>query len=248
MAPTYGPVPGGLWFGEDPDPGAARTVTLTASPSTIADPGGTIDLEAAGYDAGGIPVATKWAWEQAGSGTEGPWSEDSSYKGHLWNLGGPRAQWIADWGNARAGAVTVTVRAASGATASVNLAVRNVPPVLVAASASPVVSGSNTATSITVAPDTTVVFELRYADGNGVTEPTTLAANRWVFKFSGLKFTIPEEGGSIEWNLDPESRSYGYTTWIQPIRFATGQSGSVTFTARDGDLHVLEHTWQVKVQ
>lgn len=239
-------MPAGIWFGEDPDPGAARTVTLRASPSAIVEPGQVIDLEATTVDTAGTPVATTWAWEQAGSGIEGPWSESSPYRGHLWNLGGSRAQWVADWGNSRSGTVAVTARAASGATASLDLTVRNVPPVLVAASASPVVSGSATASSVTVPADTTIVFALRYSDGNGVTEPTTLAANRWVFKFTTLSFTVPQSG-AIDWNLDPVSRSYGITTWSQPIRFGPGQSGKVTFTVRDGDSHVLEHTWQVVV-
>lgn len=246
-APTYGPVPAGLWFGADPDPGAPRTLTIAASPSAEIEPGQVADLIASAKDAVGSQVVTTWSWDQTGSGIEGPWSEASPYRGHLWNLGGSRAQWVADWGNTRAGTVLVTARASNGATASIALQIKNVPPVEVAASASPLLAGAAPSGNVKVAADTKVIFVLRYSDGNGVTEPTTMATNRWVFRFSGItSFTVPESG-SIDWKLDPGSRSYGFTTWTQPLTIGASQSGSLTFTVRDGNSHVLEHTWQVEV-
>lgn len=245
--PTFQPVPAGIWFGAEPEPGAPRFLRIVASPSAEIEPGQVVDLEASAHDAAGKKVETAWAWDQSGSGIEGPWSEASSYRGHLWNLGGSRAQWVADWGNSRAGEVLVTTRAANGATASIALRIKNVPPVAVAASASPLLPGSAASASVKVAADTKVVFALRYFDGNGVTEPTTMATNRWVFRFAGItSFTVPESG-SIDWNLDPETRSYGFTTWSQPLTFGASQSGTLTFSVRDGNSYILEHTWQVEV-
>jgi hypothetical protein len=219
------------------------------------DPGSVVDLQASGTDATGRPAASpRWSWSQVGSGTDGPWATPNpdgsaaAWKGYLWNLGGDRAQWVADWGNAKSGQVVVTAMAGNGATGSIAVRIRNVAPQKDATSVSPVVAGNATGNTVTVAANTVVNFMLRYKDGNGMTEEPGGGGSRWRYELNGLNSFEDVTGNGIVWTIDHPSRSFGYTSWTQSLKFGPGQSGSVTFTVRDGPTHTLTQTWQVTVQ
>lgn len=245
-APQLPSYPAGVSFGTDYLGSEVRLAQISASSAT-ATPGKPVDLVATGLGSAGQALSTLWSWSQTGSGTEPPWSETNAYRGYVWNQGGGRAQFVPDWGNARAGKVKVLAKSANGSIGSVDLVVPNVPPALEAFSAQPVVSGSASGSAVVVPSGTSVQFELKYSDGNGLTEIPASSSFRWMYYVRGMSNWQAPENGAIDWNYDQKSGSYGYTSWTQPLIFGAAQSGSLEFSVYDGDVNVLRHRWQVVV-
>ncbi len=223
----------GVSFGPAPDPAAIGRVTLTAAASTL-KPGDAVDLWATAFNNSGELAPVTFGWL----------SSASPFRGHLWNLGGGRARWIADRGSAKSGSTTITAVAPHGASASVTLAIANVAPATEAIAVTPITGGgTSTSSSVTVPLGSPIAFVLRYRDDNGSIED-------------------PGSGFSLEWSVEGLSWS-AYTglssaaawqgddlqlTASSSLTFSNPGTGSVTFKVLDGSNLPVVQTWKVEVR